>query len=75
MIDVWAVTLNDGSVLPMVKEVDYFKLLLAMKSLVTDQRAALRYSDKKAIINCKTRERALLDMVSQYESWRTQHYR
>lgn len=72
MTDVFSVTLSDGSVNTMVKELDYFRLLLAMKSLVTDQRAALRRSDKIAIIACKERERALLDMVSQYESWRAQ---
>lgn len=73
MIDVFVVTLADDSVHTMVKEVDYFRVLLAMKSLVTDQRAALRKSDKKAIQACKARERALLDMVSQYEAWRAQY--
>lgn len=73
MTDVFVVTLTDGSVHSMVKEVDYFRVLLAMKSLVTDQRAALRKSDKKAIQTCKARERALLDMVSQYEGWRAQY--
>lgn len=73
MTDVFVVTLADNSVHTMVKEIDYFRVLLAMKSLVTDQRAALRKSDKKAIINCKARERALLDMVSQYEAWREQY--
>lgn len=73
MTDVFVVTLTDGSVHSMVKEVDYFRVLLAMKSLVTDQRAALRKSDKKAIQACKARERALLDMVSQYEAWRAQY--
>lgn len=70
MTNVFIVTLTDGSVHTMVKEIDYFRVLLAMKSLVTDQRAALRKSDKKAIQACKARERALLDMVSQYEAWR-----
>lgn len=70
MTDVFVVTLADNSVHTMVKEIDYFRVLLAMKSLVTDQRAALRKSDKKAIANCKARERALLDLVSQYEAWR-----
>lgn len=73
MIDVFVVTLADNSVHTMVKELDYFRVLLAMKSLVTDQRAALRKSDKKAIQACKGRERALLDMVSQYEAWRAQY--
>lgn len=73
MTDVFTVTLTDGSVHTMVKEIDYFKVLLAMKSLVTDQRAALRKSDKKAIQSCKERERALLDMVSQYEAWRARY--
>lgn len=73
MTDVFVVTLTDGSVHTMVKEIDYFRVLLAMKSLVTDQRAALRKSDKKAIQACKARERALLDMVSQYEAWRAQY--
>lgn len=73
MTDVFVVTLTDGSVHSMVKEVDYFRVLLAMKSLVTDQRAALRKSDKKAIQACKARERALLDMVTQYEAWRAQY--
>ena len=73
MTDVFVVTLADGSVHTMVKEVDYFKVLLAMKSLVTDQRAALRKSDKKAIQACKARERALLDLVSKYEAWRAQY--
>lgn len=73
MTDVFVVTLTDGSVHSMVKEFDYFRVLLAMKSLVTDQRAALRKSDKKAIQACKARERALLDMVSQYEAWRAQY--
>ena len=73
MIDVFAVTLADNSVHTMVKEIDYFRLLLAMKSLVTDQRTALRKSDKKAIQACKERERALLDMVTQYEAWRAQY--
>lgn len=73
MIDVFVVTLADNSVHTMVKEIDYFRVLLAMKSLVTDQRAALRKSDKKAIQACKARERALLDMVSQYEAWRAQY--
>lgn len=74
MTDVFVVTLTDGSVHYMVKEVDYFRVLLAMKSLVTDQRTALRKSDKKAIQACKARERALLDLVSQYEAWRAQQY-
>ena len=73
MIDVFVVTLADNSVHTMVKEIDYFRVLLAMKSLVTDQRAALRKSDKKAIQACKARERALLDIVSQYEGWRAQY--
>lgn len=73
MTDVFVVTLADGSVNTMVKEIDYFRVLLAMKSLVTDQRAALRKSDKKAIQACKARERALLDLVSQYEAWRAQY--
>lgn len=73
MTDVFTVTLSDGSVNIMVKEIDYFRLLLAIKSLVTDQRNALRKSDKKAIIACKERERALLDMVSKYEAWRAQY--
>lgn len=73
MTDVFTVTLTDGSVHTMVKEIDYFRVLLAMKSLVNDQRAALRKSDKKAIQACKERERALLDMVSQYEAWRAQY--
>lgn len=70
MIDVFTVTLTDGSVHTVVKEVDYYRVLLAMKSLVTDQRAALRKSDKKAIQACKARERALLVMVSEYVAWR-----
>lgn len=73
MTDVFVVTLADNSFHAMVKEIDYFRVLLAMKSLVTDQRAALRKSDKKAIQACKARERALLDMVSQYEAWRAQY--
>lgn len=73
MTNVFTVTLTDGSVHTMVKEVDYFRVLLAMKSLVIDQRAALRKSDKKAIQACKERERALIDMVSQYEAWRAQY--
>ena len=73
MNDVFVVTLADNSVHTMVKEIDYFRVLLAMKSLVTAQRAALRKSDKKAIQACKARERALLDMVSQYEAWRAQY--
>lgn len=72
MINVFTVTLTDNTVHTMVKEVDYFRVLLAMKSLVTEQRAALRKSDKKAIQECKARERALLDMVTQYEAWRAQ---
>lgn len=75
MTDVFVVTLADNSVQTMVKEIDYFRVLLAMKSLVTDQRAALRKSDKKAIQACKARERALLDLVSQYEAWRAQYVR
>lgn len=71
--DVFVVTCADNSVVTMVKEIDYFRVLLAMKLLVTDQRAALRSSDKKAIQACKKRERALLDMVSEYEAWRA-HY-
>lgn len=71
MIKTFVCTFTDGSVRTMVDELDYFKTLLAMKSLVTDQRAALRKSDKKAIQACKARERALLDMVSQYEAWRS----
>lgn len=73
MTDVFVVTLADNSVLAMVKEIDFFRVLLAMKSLVTAQRAALRKSDKKEIQACKARERALLDMVSQYEAWRAQY--
>lgn len=72
MINVFTVTIADGSVNTMVKEIDYFRTLLAMKSLVNDQRAALRKSDKRAIQACKVRERALLDMVTQYEAWRAQ---
>lgn len=73
MLNAYVCTFTDGSVRTMVEELDYFKTLLAMKSLVTDQRAALRKSDKKAIQACKARERALLDMVSQYEAWRAQY--
>lgn len=70
MNDVYIVTLSDGSVHNMVYEETYFKVLLAMKSLVNDQRKALRTGDKKAIEHCKKRERALLDYVTNYEAWR-----
>lgn len=73
MIEAYVCTFTDGSSRVMVEEIDYFKTLLAMKSLVSDQRAALRKSDKKAIQECKARERALLDLVSQYEAWRAQY--
>lgn len=73
MIDVFFVTLSDGSVHKMVYEEDYFNLLMAMKSLVEDQRKALRSKDKSLIVHCKERERALLALVSKYESWRAQY--
>lgn len=73
MIDVFIVTMSDGSVHNMVYEKDYFKLLLAMKSLVEEQRKALRSKDKSLIVHCKERERALLALISNYESWRAQY--
>lgn len=73
MIDVYNITLSDGSVHNMVLEEDYFKLLLAMNSLVEEQRKALRSKDKSLIVHCKERERALLTLVSIYESWRAQY--
>lgn len=73
MINVFTVTLADNSVHSMVYELDYFRFLIAAKSLVEDQRKALRTGDKKAIQACKARERCLLDMVSKYEAWRA-HY-
>lgn len=74
MDDVYIVTMSDGSVHTMVYEENYFTVLLAMKSLVTDQRKALRTGDKKSIQKCKQRERALLDYVTKYEAWRAANY-
>lgn len=71
MKDVYIVTLTDGSVHNVVLEEDYFKVLLAMKSLVEDQRKALRSKDKSLIVHCKNRERALIDYVTRYEAWRS----
>lgn len=71
MKDVFIVTLSDGSVHNVVLEDDYFKLLLAIKSLVEEQRKALRSKDKSLIVHCKERERALLDYVTRYEAWRS----
>lgn len=73
MIDVFNVTMSDGSVHNMVYEEDYFKLLLALKSLVNEQRKALRSKDKSLIVHCKERERAMLALVSNYETWRAQY--
>lgn len=73
MTDVFIVTLGDGSVHTMVQELDFFKFLLATKSLVESQRKALRTGDKKGIQACKERERALLDYVTQYEARRAQY--
>lgn len=75
MVDVFIVTLCDGSVHTMVQELDYFRFLLASKSLVESQRKALRTGDKKAIQACKERERALLDYVSQYEARRKVNFK
>lgn len=73
MTNVFIVTLGDGSVHTMVQELDYFKFLLAAKSLIEAQRKALRTGDKKGIQACKERERALLDYVTQYEARRAQY--
>lgn len=70
MGDVYFVTFTDGSVHHVVYVEDYFKVLLAMKSLVEDQHKALRSHDKDLIVHCKLRERKLLDYVKEYESWR-----
>ncbi len=70
MKNVFNITMADGSVHNMVLEEDYFLLLLAIRSLVEEQRKALRSKDKSLIVHCKERERALLALVSNYESWR-----
>lgn len=70
MKDVYIVTMSDGSVHHVVHEEDYFKTLLAIKSLVEDQRKALRSHDKDLIIQCKMRERKLIEYVKEYETWR-----
>lgn len=71
MKNVYIVTLTDGSVHNVVLEEDYFKVLLAMKSLVEEQRKALRSKDKSLIVHCKNRERTLIDYVTKYEAWRS----
>lgn len=73
MIDIYIVTFTDGTTHCMVKELQYYKFLLAAKSLVEAQRKALRSKDKEAVQKCKERERVLLDMVSKYEAWRVQY--
>lgn len=71
MKDVYIVTMTDGSVHNVVLEEDYFKTLLAMKSLVEEQRKALRSKDKSLIEKCKQREHALIDFVTKYDDWRS----
>lgn len=71
MTDVFIVTMSDGTVHNVVLEEDYFQVLLAMKSLVEEQRKALRSKDKSLIVHCKERERALIDFVTNYEVWRS----
>lgn len=71
MKDVFIVTMSDGTVHNVVLEDDYFKVLLAIKSLVEEQRKALRSKDKSLIVHCKERERALIDFVTKYEEWRS----
>lgn len=73
MISVYNITMADGSVHNMVLEQDYYKFLLATKSLVEEQRKALRSKDKSLIEHSKERERALLALISVYESWRAQY--
>ena len=53
-----------------IAEPFFHQFACKVKSLVNDQRKALRTGDKKQIADCKKRERALLDWVSQYEGFR-----
>ena len=64
---------NDEFGTTYVKEDNFFKFITRAKQLVLDQRHALRTGDKRRIEDCKKRERALLDWVTQYEAYR-QHY-
>lgn len=68
MVEWWLI---EGDV-PVVREVTFFNFLTHTKALVEAQRRALRSSSKKKIEECKVKERALLDYVTRYESYRHQ---
>lgn len=68
MVEWWLI---EGDV-PVVREVTFFQFLTHTKALVEAQRRALRTGSKKKIEECKVKERALLDYVSRYESYRSQ---
>lgn len=70
MVDVYSVTLENGSSCVVVDELDYFLLLLSFRSLIVQQRHALHFHDKGEIIACKQREDSILKYVSDYELWR-----
>lgn len=68
MVEWWII---EGDI-PVVREVTFFNFLTHTKALVEAQRRALRTGSKKKIEECKVKERALLDYVSRYESYRAQ---
>lgn len=68
MVEWWLI---EGDI-PVVREVTFFQFLTHTKALVEAQRRALRTGSKKKIEECKVKERALLDYVSRYESYRSQ---
>lgn len=70
MVEWWII---EGDV-PVVREVTFFNFLTHTKALVEAQRRALRTGSKKKIEECKVKERALLDYVTRYESYRQQMF-
>lgn len=66
MVEWWLI---EGDI-PVVREVTFFNFLTHTKALVEAQRRALRTGSKKKIEECKVKERALLDYVTRYESYR-----
>ena len=54
-----------------VDEADYYKVLNAMRTLIFDQRKALRSHNTDLIGDCKRREDAFISYVGEHEIMRT----
>lgn len=68
MVEWWLI---QGDI-PVIRESTFFNFLSRTRDLVESQRKALRTGSKEKIVECKARERALLDYVGKYEAYRIQ---